>query len=44
MPYSYFDTLIYTTNLEQKKKLFQVLLCNLKNNMQYKTMSSAGVQ
>lgn len=36
-------SIICTTNLDQKKKLLQVLLCKFKNNMQYKTMSSTGV-
>lgn len=37
-------SVIYTTNLEQKKKLFQVLLSNFKNNIQYKTTSWTGVK
>lgn len=28
-----FDTVIYTTNLKQRNKLFQFLLCNFKNNI-----------
>lgn len=33
MPSRAFDTVIYTANLKQRKKWFQVLLRNFKNNI-----------
>lgn len=37
---------VYTIHLEQKKKWFQVkfIVCNLKNNVEYKTRSSSGIK